>query len=431
MRSALLSTSLSEPRSVAQIGSKSFPFRHILIAALGFHILGCAAGTNVGASNPISTQPAVAPLITVQPGNQSVPLGLAATFSVTATGTAVQYQWSRNGTPIGGATGNTYTTPATVATDTGATFTVAVSNSAGAVTSNPASLTLTARAPKAGDLRFQQVDAASTVNGYNTGPTGIGSGIPGRLSFYFGSSIGTPLYLGPGHCVNPPVNNGAGCSWEFEQFYLPSSLSSLGLSTGYGGDFYSNLQSDLQSTSIAVSGNAPLAPNSVITSLDLQPDSNLFAASWIQSSQSTGFDASQQTVALAGLQAAASQEGAHSRVITAISYNAGSVVYLSYGWQGDPSTIYETNIATSPFANVASTIAGLATQGYILTAMTPSGNGDSYILVGTRAQGDTAARPFMTATQGTPGPVPLIQQGYSMVAILAPSSGLLTFIGER
>jgi hypothetical protein len=101
----------------------------------------------------------------------------------------------------------------------------------------------------------------------------------------------------------------------------------------YGSSSYSNLQADLQSNSWMSGGSAPLAPNSVITSLDLQPDSNLFAAAWIQSSQSTGFDASQRTVALADLQAAASQEGAHSRVITAISYNTGSVVYLSYGWQ--------------------------------------------------------------------------------------------------
>jgi hypothetical protein len=357
-------------------------------------------------------------------------LGLAATFSVSATGTSVQYQWSRNGTPIASATSDTYTTPATVSTDTGATFTVKISNTVGAITSSPASLTLTARAPKTGDLRFQQVAAASTVNGYNSNG-GIGSGIPGRLGFYFGNSIGTPFYLGAGHCVNPPVNNGAGCDWQFLQFYLPSSLSSLGLSMEYGGDFYSNLQVDLQTSNFLAPGPAALAPNSVITSLDLQPDSNLFAAAWIQSSQSTGFDASQQTVSLAGLQAAATQEGAHSRVITAISYNARSVVYLSYGWQGDPSTIYETNVATAAFANVSSTIANLAAQGYILTAMTPSGSGDSYILVGTRVQGDTMARPFMTAAQGTPGPIPLMQQGYAMVAVLADSTGLLTFIGER
>jgi hypothetical protein len=333
---------------------------------------------------------------------------------------------------IAGATSNTYTTPTTVPSDTNATFTVAINNTAGAITSSPASLTLTARAPKPGDLRFQQVDAASTVNGYNDGPLGISSAIIGRqVGFVFTGSIGTPFYLGPGHCVIPPVNNAVGCSWQFSQFYLPSSLSSLGLSIEYGGDYYSNLQADLQTSSWMGVGIAPLAPNSVITSLDLQPDSNLFGASWIQSSQSTGFDASQQTVALSGLQAATTQEGAHSRVITAISYNGGSVTYLSYGWQGDPSTVYEASVATAAFTNVSSTIASLAAQGYILTAMTPSGSGDSYILVGTRVQGDTMSRPFMSAAQGIPGPIPLMQQGYAMVAVLFGPDGLLTFIGER
>jgi hypothetical protein len=86
---------------------------------------------------------AVAPQITAQPQNAAVNVGQTATFSVTATGTApLSYQWMKNSTAISGATSASYTTPATVAGDSGAAFTVNVSNSAGGVTSNAATLTV-------------------------------------------------------------------------------------------------------------------------------------------------------------------------------------------------------------------------------------------------------------------------------------------------
>src|SRR5437588_261516 len=87
----------------------------------------------------------VAPTITTQPASQMVSAGQAATFTVAATGTApLSYQWQRNGTAIGGATAASYTTPATTASDSGAQFTVVVSNAAGSVTSNAAALTVNA-----------------------------------------------------------------------------------------------------------------------------------------------------------------------------------------------------------------------------------------------------------------------------------------------
>ncbi len=88
---------------------------------------------------------AVAPAITSQPAGQSVTAGSAATFTVVATGTApLSYQWSKNGTAIGGATGASYTTPATVVSDSGAVFTVVIANSVGSTSSTAAMLTVTA-----------------------------------------------------------------------------------------------------------------------------------------------------------------------------------------------------------------------------------------------------------------------------------------------
>jgi len=66
--------------------------------------------------------------ITTQPASQSVTIGQTATFSVTATsGTLpLNYQWQKNNANIAGATLSTYTTPATLASDNGATFDVMV-----------------------------------------------------------------------------------------------------------------------------------------------------------------------------------------------------------------------------------------------------------------------------------------------------------------
>jgi hypothetical protein len=62
---------------------------------------------------------------------------------VVATGTApLSYQWSKNGVAIGGATGASYTTPATVSGDNGATFAVKVTNAIGSQTSSNATLTV-------------------------------------------------------------------------------------------------------------------------------------------------------------------------------------------------------------------------------------------------------------------------------------------------
>ena len=88
---------------------------------------------------------ATAPIIATQPTNQTVTAGQTATFSVTAAGTApLAYQWQQGATLISGATSASYTTPATATSNSGSTFSVVVSNSAGKITSNAATLTVNA-----------------------------------------------------------------------------------------------------------------------------------------------------------------------------------------------------------------------------------------------------------------------------------------------
>jgi hypothetical protein len=85
----------------------------------------------------------LAPSITMQPANQTVTAGQTATFSVTAAGTSpLSYQWRKNGAILSGATGASYTTPATTSADNGAQYSVIVLNSVGSVTSNAAMLTV-------------------------------------------------------------------------------------------------------------------------------------------------------------------------------------------------------------------------------------------------------------------------------------------------
>jgi hypothetical protein len=74
-----------------------------------------------------------------------VSVGQTVTFNVVATGSApLQYQWQKNGTAIAGAIGSSYTTAAAVSGDNGSSFTVVVTSATGSMTSNAATLTVTA-----------------------------------------------------------------------------------------------------------------------------------------------------------------------------------------------------------------------------------------------------------------------------------------------
>lgn len=106
-----------------------------------------SAGTATSSAAVLTVQPNP-PGISVQPTNQTVMGGWAATFTVTATGIApLSYQWNKGGTAIPGATSASYITPPTVAADSGSSFTVTVSNSGGSTTSSSAVLTIQSRAP--------------------------------------------------------------------------------------------------------------------------------------------------------------------------------------------------------------------------------------------------------------------------------------------
>ncbi len=97
---------------------------------------------------PINPEDQAAPVMTSQPVDQVVIEGQTATFNVSATGaTPMTFQWQKNGLAISGATGLSYTTPATVLADNGAVYRAVVTNALGSVSSNTATLTVNGIAP--------------------------------------------------------------------------------------------------------------------------------------------------------------------------------------------------------------------------------------------------------------------------------------------
>ncbi len=98
---------------------------------------------NVAGVNFADNAAAAVPTITTQPVNQRVTAGQTATFGVVAAGTVpLSYQWQKNGSNIAGATSSSYTTSVTTTSDSGSTFAVVISNTAGTVTSAAATLTV-------------------------------------------------------------------------------------------------------------------------------------------------------------------------------------------------------------------------------------------------------------------------------------------------
>ena len=94
-------------------------------------------------TNVFNAVPPILPFITVQPADTTVTVGAIAKFRVKAGGTKpLKYQWKKNGTNIPDAISASYKTPPTTLEDNGAVFSVLISDRAGSVISNNATLTV-------------------------------------------------------------------------------------------------------------------------------------------------------------------------------------------------------------------------------------------------------------------------------------------------
>src|SRR6266478_2013892 len=165
--------------------------------------------TSSAANLTVNAAP-VAPSITTQPANQTVTAGQTASFSVAATGTApLNYQWQKNSVAVGGATSSGYTTLATSSSDNGAQFTVLISNTAGSVTSNSATLTVNAAqiAVVPTSVSFGNVVTGNTntqtIKLTNSGTANLTlSQAPVSGNGFSISGLTLPLTLNPGQSTN-------------------------------------------------------------------------------------------------------------------------------------------------------------------------------------------------------------------------------------
>jgi hypothetical protein len=110
-------------------------------SAANYRVVVTNAGGAVTSNNATLTVTIPAPVITQHPVSQNVELGNSATFSVTATGAALTYQWQKDGANISGATSSSYSIPSTTNGNSGS-YRVRVQNSGGSVFSNYAELSV-------------------------------------------------------------------------------------------------------------------------------------------------------------------------------------------------------------------------------------------------------------------------------------------------
>lgn len=122
-------------------------WRSLALAAFISALSACggAGGNNDRPQTP--PQAAVsAPGILKQPQQLSVQEGDAASFTVQAQGDTLSFQWLRDGVDINGANGATLSLASVSAADSGARFSCRISNSAGKVVSDSATLSVTGKA---------------------------------------------------------------------------------------------------------------------------------------------------------------------------------------------------------------------------------------------------------------------------------------------
>jgi len=140
--------------------------------------------------------------------------------------------------------------------------------------------------------------------------------------------------------------------------------------------------------------------------MDLEPTCEMIAVSYVQV-QAGGFNYKLEEFPASQVSAAIANYGSESCIVTAVAYDtsANEWVLISYGWQGDTTTVYDSQAVVIPGTNAQSgtwsEAQTLASQGYFISAFGGDPT-DGYLMVGMRVQGDTLPRPIMAGTTTVP-----------------------------
>jgi hypothetical protein len=236
-------------------------------------VVSNAAGSVVSSSVQLSAPAAAsAPAVTTPPVAQTVASGANVSFGVVASGTApLTYQWKKDGQNIAGASGATLALTNVQSTAAG-TYSVVVSNAAGAATSAGAALTLSA-APPAPVARLSNLSVRSLAGagdqtlivGFAVGGAGVKSvlvrgvgpglaqfGLPGALSdpqLRLFNSTGVQTHL------NEDWGGGTNLAAAFSAvgaFALPAASKDAALQVPLGGGAFTAQVAGSGATGIAL-----------------------------------------------------------------------------------------------------------------------------------------------------------------------------------
>ena len=159
-----------------------------------------AAGSATSAAAILTVSSGSTPAITTQPANQAVQAGQSAHFTVTASGAApLNYEWRKNGQVVASGANPAYDTPAAVAGDNGASFSVVVSNSAGSVTSNNAILSVSTAGDGGATGGATSTNLAlgktATTSGLENAGYTAGAAVDGNLGSRWSSAFVDPSWI--------------------------------------------------------------------------------------------------------------------------------------------------------------------------------------------------------------------------------------------
>ena len=184
------------------------------------------ATITVNAAPPAGTAPSIAN----QPQNQTINSGQTATLSVSATGTSpFTYQWYQgsSGTtssPVGGATGASFTTPALTATTS---YWVRVSNGIGSSDSGTATVTVNTPPPAGVAPTITLQPQSQTITSGQSATLVFAAAGTGPLSFQW--------YVGPSGTTSSPVNGATSSSFTTPALTATTSYW-VRVSNAYGAD---------------------------------------------------------------------------------------------------------------------------------------------------------------------------------------------------